>query len=95
MLTLDSMCIRDHITPDTVFPTLISPLIRPKKNMSTFSQLARTLQSYMTSSKTEEASGKSSEPLFHLLYEKKPFQKHNVIDHRLHIKVSIFLDMYI
>ena len=95
MLTLDSMCIRDHVTPDTVFPTLISPLIRPKKNMSTFSQLARTLQSYMTSSKAEDSSGgggsaagtgKNPEPLFHLLYEKKPFQKHSVIDHRLHIK---------
>ena len=90
MLTLDSMCIRDHVTPDTVFPTLISPLIRPKKNMSTFSQLAKTLQSYMTSSKTDDGSGtgtgKNPEPLFHLLYEKKPFQKHSVIDHRLHIK---------
>ena len=90
MLTLDSMCIRDHVTPDTVFPTLISPLLRPKKNMSTFSQLARTLQNYMTPNRTTttmtDDADKCPEPLFHLLYEKKPFQKHNVIDHRLHIK---------
>lgn len=82
VLSLGGMFIRDHVTTDSLFPTLISPQEQAKKNVSSFGHIARTLQTYM--SLKSEHSDVSNGPIFHLLYEKKPFS--SKIDHRLHIK---------
>ena len=91
-LSLEAIYARDHVTPDTVFPLLISPQsaqgapLFPKKSAMAghgfgLSHLAKTFQNYMTSSASHTG---SSQPIFYLLYEKKPFGTKT--DYRLHIK---------
>ena len=81
--SLEAMFIRDHSTENTVFPTLIAPQAPQNRGgtVSTFtdglSQIARTLQSYVSSNKVAPPT-----PLFHLHYEKNP---HSSVDHLLHI----------
>ena len=104
-VSLDAIYARDHITPDTSFPLLVSPQsaqgapLFPKKSSSSatassaaasfgLSNLAKTLQNYMGSG------SKNNEPIFYLLYEKKPFASSgggggkatSKVDYRLHIK---------
>ena len=96
-LSLDAIYARDHVTPDTVFPLLVSPQsaqgapLFPKKSSSAttstasfgLTNLAKTLQSYIGTGT------KNSEPIFYLLYEKKPFASSGSsakADYRLHIK---------
>ena len=88
-LSLEAIYARDHVTPDTVFPLLISPQsaqgapLFPKKTSGPgfgLSHLAKTFQSYMGSSSSASAAAssggsrsQSNPPIFYLLYEKKPF----------------------
>lgn len=98
-VSLGGIYVRDKITVDTVFPLLISPQnvqgapLFPKKSgagtsgssgASGFtSSFAKTFQSYLSTSQPTA----SSEPLFYLLYEKRPFGSGaSKIDYRLHLK---------
>lgn len=85
ILSLEALFIRDQSTIETAFPILVSP--QPSqakgKGVSTYGQLARTLSNFMSMSSSAETT--ETIPLFHLLYEKKPFNPSKV-DYRLHIK---------
>ena len=93
-LTLGAMYLRDKVTPDTVFPMLISPQfvvgapLCPKKSSahlnsgSVVGNLAKSIQNFLGSSSDPPT---ATEPLFYLLYEKRPFSS-SKIDFRLHLK---------
>ena len=95
-LSLEAIYARDHVTPDTVFPLLISPQsaqgapLFPKKVTGFgLSHLAKTFQSYMGSNSgpgfSSQLACNPPAPIFYLLYEKKPFGLSKT-DYRLHIK---------
>ncbi|XP_063884386.1 intermembrane lipid transfer protein VPS13D-like isoform X2 [Scylla paramamosain] len=89
-IELGSLMLKDKVTPDTVFPQLLSPQNRAPVPSFT-SALSRTSTMYAKlTSIISPAQTKSQGPLFSLCYECRPFN--SKADHRLVITSSA-LDM--
>ena len=101
-LSLGGMYLRDKITPDSVFPLLISPqnvqgaplyprskhLSGNRGGTSGITNIAKSLTNFLPLSSTMGTTIAPEEPLFYLNYEKRPFTNTGglQIDFRLHLK---------
>ena len=90
-LSLGGMYLRDKITPDSVFPLLISPqnvqgapLYARHASGGKLGTLAKSLSSLLPASPFGSFQQQPEEPLFYLLYERRPFGTN--VDFRLHLK---------
>ena len=94
-LSLGGLCLRDMITPDSMFPLLVSPQnvqgapLCPKAaaGSRSFGGMAvSAIQSILPRAMGGSPAGPAAEgPLFYLLYETRPFSTPRV-DHRLHVR---------
>lgn len=91
-LSLGSVCLKDHITPNTEFPDLVRPQQKEEVHPSSSRQkaqkrLSNSVFSVITnSSNPPPAIAAPPEPLFVLQYERKPLL-HNT-DYRLYVKTQ-------
>jgi vacuolar protein sorting-associated protein 13D len=91
-LSLGGMYLRDMITPNSIFPLLISPQnvqgapLCPKSASRGFGGMAvSAIQSILPRSIGGGGSAPVEEPLFYLLYETRPFTTPKV-DYRIHVR---------
>ena len=85
-----SVWLRDEITKNSLFPLLVSPQssesapLHTKASQSRFSELARSIQTFLPAGLSQSKEEEDESPIFYFLYEKKPFN--SKVDHRIHVK---------
>lgn len=78
-VSLGSLCLRERVTPHTLFPVVVAPLGVIREGLSAMSATASTMAWCRAHAAASAAPPEPSEPqeprepLFQLTYEKKPF----------------------
>lgn len=76
-VSLGSLCLRERITPHTLFPVLVAPQGVIREGLSAMSATATTMAwcraNANASPAPHPALDPAQDPLFQLTYEKKPF----------------------
>lgn len=71
-VSLGAVCLRDRVTPKTLFPVLVAPQGLIREGLSAMNAAASAAAWWRSQHPPHPAPALSDEPLFQLSYEKRP-----------------------